>query len=124
MNHLDPRNYSWANNSTIYKWRSFLKVELLKERHFRSDWSGELLRECHAHEGILPRCVIPKSVSWAWMLFSPENTFLLLPEEHIPQAPSREWCIEKSFELYGRLHVITWFNSLPWKVPPFKIENY
>ena len=105
----------------MYEWRQFLKKSLLEERKYKSDLSGKYLKGCHMHEGIISRAVVPKSIKWQYLIFHPYNCFLLLPEEHIPNPPSREWSIEKSFEYYGEESVKNWFYGLPWKVIPFRI---
>lgn len=114
-----------VNNKNFSEWREYLKRELLFRRRYRSDFSGKLITEytgCHVHEGILPRAVVPKSVWWHYKIFHEFNCFLLLPEEHIPQAPSREWCIQHAYERYGREEVRDWMYGLPWKgEPPFKM---
>lgn len=112
-----------VNNKTIHGWRLFLKQELLKQRHYRSDFSGRLITEgtgCEMHEGIVTRAVVPKGIWWHYMIFHPYNCFLLLPEEHHP-APSKEWAISKAYALYGREAVREWFYGLPWKVVPFHL---
>jgi len=118
-------------NKAIADWRFELKMELLKKRGFRSDYSGKRITEntgCHLHEGILTRANVSRAAknadgeSWQYLIFHEVNCFLLLPEEHIPQPPSRDWCIQKSYEMYGRDAVREWFYSLPWKIrPPFKL---
>lgn len=111
--------------TTVYNWRFDLKKELLKKRNFRSDFSGKLITEatgCHMHEGIVTRGMVPKSISWHLLIYSEVNCFLLLPEEHIPQPPSREWCLQKAYEYYGRDAVREWFYGLPWKACPFQLE--
>jgi hypothetical protein len=124
MHALDPLNYDWASNATTYEWRKFLKETLLIERKYKSDLSGRLLyNTCHMHEGILQRSVVPKNLWWQILIFHPYNSFLLLPEEHIPCPPSRAWCAVNAFERYGKEAVVDWFYSLPFKRFPFKIEN-
>ena len=119
---LNPADFKWVDNNTIYKWRRYLKAELLRQRHFRSDWSGKsLLAGCHMHEGIITRATVPKSVRWHFLIYHPYNSILLLPEEHSPQPPSREWCIEKAYERYGEVFVKEWFYGLPFKVIPFEL---
>ena len=116
---LDPRNFPRLDT-----WRMELKDELLRRRGYRSDYSGLPLIDCDMHEGIITRAVVPKSTGWQRLIFHEYNCFLLLREEHIPQPPSREWCMLKSFERYGKVKVVEWFYSLPWKSVPFRIENY
>jgi hypothetical protein len=118
---LDPRQSKLKGNSNISKWRELLKEELLKKRKFKSDLSGQELYECHMHEGILTRANVPSCIKWSWMIFHEYNSFLLLPNEHIPNPPSREWCIERSFSLYGKDNVLEWYYSLPFKSFPFRI---
>ncbi len=76
------------------------------------------------HEGIISRAVVPKSVTWHWMIFSKYNCFILLPEEHIPSPPNREWAVRKAVEYYGKNAILAWYYSLPWKTVPFRIEAY
>lgn len=109
---LDSEAFAFAS---LYEWRQFLKKELLRKRKYRSDFSGKPLRQRHMHEGILTRANVPKNISWHIKIYHEYNCFLLLPEEHIPQPPSREWCILRSYELYGKDAVIEWYYSLPWK---------
>jgi hypothetical protein len=114
---LDPADHGVTNN-TLPAWRAVLKQELLKRRQYRSDFSGRLITYesgCEMHEGILSRAAVPKSVDWHWMIMSPYNCFLLLPEEHRPSPPSKEWAISKAYALYGRENVRRWFYGLPWK---------
>ena len=101
--------------TAVYEWRQFLKKELLKKRKYRSDLSGKPLTQCHMHEGILTRANVPKSIWWHVLIYHEINCFLLLPEEHIPQPPSREWCIQKAYDRYGSEVVQEWFYNLPWK---------
>lgn len=125
--YLSPENWIvpvTRNNYTQY--REWLKRELLFKRHYRSDWSGECLTissGCELHEGIVPRRVVPLSVSWHVLIYHEINSFLLLPAEHRPQPPSRSWCVGKAYELYGRDAVRNWFyNELKWKSkPPFQL---
>lgn len=123
MHNLDPRLH-WHLHNNIYSWRLFLKKQLLKERKGLSDLSGQRLWACEMHEGILSRANVPKSIWWHYYIYHPYNCFLLLPEEHRPHSPSREWAIHKAFERYGKEKVVRWFNGLPFKVKPFVIDNY
>lgn len=114
---------AWVTNKTLDDWRVVLKNYLLKERGYRSDLSGTVLFKtgCHMHEGIISRAVVPLSVSWHFMIHHPYNCFLLLPDEHLPQAPSRGWAVEKAYERYGRENVRAWYYGLPWKAVPFQL---
>lgn len=121
---LDPRSISVPY--TIPEWREALKWELLHRRNFRSDLSGKSLLpngclECEMHEGILTRANVPKSIKWSYMIFHEYNCFLLLPAEHRPLPPNREWCILKAYERYSPEKVRAWFYSLPFKVRPFEL---
>lgn len=118
---LDPLNCGWVFNYNIYEWRQTLKKDLLKQRNYKSDLSEKHLNSCHLHEGIIPRSVVPKGVWWHFLIFHPYNSSLLLVDEHTPAPPSREWCIEKSYELYGRDKVRFWYYHLPFKVFPFQL---
>lgn len=122
---LKPGDFLWVNNSTIYWWRWLLKIHLLHEREWVSDLSGmpfdPNMANCEMHEGIITRGTLPKSVEWHWRIYHPYNCFLLLPQEHRPNPPSREWAIETSFRYYGEDNVREWFYGLPWKVTPFQI---
>ena len=120
---LDPRLFG-VTNSKAGLWRIALKLEIAKRRKYLSDFSGKAFIDCDMHEGILPRVVVPKGIEWSFMIYHEYNCFLLLRAEHSPQPPSREWCIYKAFERYGKDQVCAWFYSLPWKSIPFKIENY
>ena len=111
-------------NSDTYYWRKALKYHLCNKFNYTSDLSGTPFKVCHLHEGILTRANVPKSLSWQWMIFHEYNCFLLTPEEHIPNPPSREWAVQKSFDKYGIDNVIQWFYSLPFKYHPFRIESY
>ena len=123
MKHLlDPRRYE-MDNSAIFEWRQHLKKQLLIERHYLSDWSGLRMIACDMHEGIITRGNVPKSLDWQWQIFHPYNSFLLMPEEHYPNPPSRAWCAVNAFERYGKDNVVEWFYSLPWKRVPFRVEN-
>lgn len=116
---LDPRYYAIND---VYTWRQFLKRELLTKRHWRSDLSGKKLTSCHMHEGIVTRATVPKSVKWHLLIFSEYNSFLLLPDEHSPMPPQRDWAIARAYALYGRDTVREWFyEQLPWKVIPFQL---
>ena len=118
----DPARVSWSEN--IFKWRAALKYWLWSEREGRSDLSGEILNHsCHMHEGILTRGDL-RGVRWQYLIFHPYNCFLLKPEEHIPEPPSREWAVLKSCSRYGEKNVVEWFNNLPFKVKPFRIEGF
>lgn len=116
----------WVNKNNFNQWRQFLKKELLHKRHYRSDFSGKALTlsaGCHLHEGIITRARVPLSVSWHVLIYNEINSFLLLPEEHIPQPPPPCWCVLRAYELYGRDAVRQWFyEELQWKnKPPFEI---
>ena len=113
----------WVDNDHIFEWRELLKRTLLNERGYRSDLSGRLLlySGCHLHEGILSRANVPKSVVWSYRIFHSVNCFLLTPDEHIPQPPSRAWCIEKAYARYGRETVRAWYYSLPFRSFPFQL---
>lgn len=113
---LDPRKFG-VSNTGIFQWRQFLKLVLLQRRMWKSDVSNRRLLSCEMHEGLIPRRMVPKSIQWHYMIFHEYNCFLLSPEEHRPQAPSREWCFNKAYKLFGRDNVVTWVDSLPWKVP-------
>jgi len=118
---LDPTLYK-VSNENIYEWRTFLKLELLKKRKFRSDLSGKsLVGNCDMHEGILTRANVPKSIDWSWQIYHEFNCFLLLREEHIPLPPDREWCIQKAYQLYGKREVRDWYYELPFKIFPFSL---
>lgn len=123
MHPYDPRQWlELSGNDNICKWRWFLKRHLLQERGFRSDLSGRsVLHRCEMHEGILSRAVVPRSVRWQWMIYHPYNCFLLLPEEHRPYPPNREWALQVAYARYGRVNVIEWFESLPFRYFPFKL---
>lgn len=123
---LDPAKNEWLTNDDIYIWRQIVKRALCEQRGWRSDLSGKRLIACHMHEGIVTRATVPKSVKWHYLIFHPINLFLLLPEEHIPQPPSREWAIEKACQRYGQSTVFYWFHNLPWKSgnPPFRLFNF
>ena len=122
---LSPLNwYKPVTHDNYGEWREYLKLKLLKKRHFRSDWSGKKITEstgAHMHEGIVTRANVPRNVEWFWMIFDERNSLLLLPEEHIPQPPPREWCTERLYKLYGREIVRHWFYNLPWKTVPFEL---
>ena len=112
-----------VDNNNFGLWREWLKRELLHKRHYRSDWSKRqitLQTGCEMHEGILSRASVPKGIWWHYKLYHEYNSFLLLPEEHRPQPPSRSWCIGYMSELYGKDILKEWFESLPWRSkPPF-----
>lgn len=115
---LDPDGWG-ATNATIYEWRQYLKRQLLIQRRYRSDLSGKLLHGgCDMHEGFVIRSDVPKNIWWQYKIFHPYNSFLLLPEEHRVQAPSREQCIEIAYARYGKENVLKWYYSLPFKVFP------
>lgn len=119
---LDPLNFGWATNDTIFEWRQFLKHTLLQERKYRSDMSGEPLYEtCEMHEGIISRNMIPKNIWWQILIFHPFNSFLLTVEQHRPSPPSKDWAVSKAYALYGRDAVRDWFDSLPFKTRPFRL---
>jgi len=111
------------SNENFSVWRDTLKRALLQERNYRSDLSGKLLiyNGCHLHEGIVSRATVPRGIWWHYRIFHSCNSILLLPDEHIPQPPSREWCVGKLYEYYGRDAVRDWFYSLPWKAIPFHL---
>jgi len=121
MYSLDPRDHAWVSNDTIYEWRKHLKLQLLEQRRYMSDYSGKYLIHVDMHEGILTRANVPKGVWWHYYIFHPYNCFLLLPEEHRFCAPSRQWCIQKAYDRYGRDNVKEWYDSLPFKSRPFKL---
>lgn len=119
MKPIDPRNHIFDD---LDAFRAFLKNELLERRHYQSDLSGKwLYGGCEMHEGILTRANVPRGIWWHYMIFHEFNCFLLLPEEHRPFPPSREWCIEKAYERYGREAVKAWYYSLPFKSFPFQL---
>lgn len=122
---LLPEDYEWARgNLSIPEWRALLKRELYRQREYKSDLSSlpiQSIHHCHLHEGIITRASIPFSVEWQWRIFASPNCFLLLPSEHIPNPPSREWAIERAYELYGRDVVRDWFYDLPFKSIPFQL---
>lgn len=121
---LNPADREWVDNSQIYAWRTLLKKHLLTERNLKSDLSGRRISNStgvHMHEGIISRAVVPKSVWWHYLIYHSYNSFLLLPEEHIPNPPSKQWAIEQAFARYGQENVCDWFYSLPWKAIPFRI---
>lgn len=122
MYSLDPRNIDWVDNTTIFPWRQYLKAELLRQRSGVSDYSLTHLKgKVEMHEGIVTRAVVPKNVHWHWMIYHPYNCFLLTPQEHREHGHEREWALKRSYDLYGHENVIEWFESLPWKVRPFKL---
>lgn len=125
MNYLSPDTYVLKiDNNTLGIWREYLKRELLFRRRYRSDWSGKLITlqtGCHLHEAILSRAVVPKSVWWHYKLHDERNCLLLLPDEHIPQPPSREWAIEYLYNKYGQDVIKEWYESLPFKSFPFQL---
>ncbi len=119
---LDPDNYTYLKTDS--EWREFLKIELLKKRGYKSDYSGKPITRntgCHLHEGILTRANVPMGIKWHRLIFHEYNCFLLLAEEHIPNPPSRQWCIDKSYELYGHDKVREWYYSLPFKSFQFQL---
>lgn len=115
MGILNPEFFD-VHNDTIYEWRQFLKFELLKKRNWKSDFSGKELKECHMHEGIIPRRMAPKNLWWHYKIFSEYNSILLLPSEHIPQPPSRQWCYNYLCNLYTPDIIDNWIASLPFKI--------
>jgi hypothetical protein len=124
---LDPR-VIWRNpsNERVEEWRETLKNALFLLRGRRSDYSGKYLVRGYEpyvemHEGILTRANVPKGIEWSWMIYHEMNCLLLLPEEHRPIPPSREWCINWAYELYGRWNVHKWYYSLPFKAFPFEL---
>lgn len=121
---LSPENL--INEKTVADWRFELKRKLLDKRGWRSDFSGKPITEatgCHMHEGIISRAKAPKNLLWHILIFHEINCFLLLPEEHIPKPPSREWCLQKAIEYYGHDVVKEWYYSLPYKGSrPFILE--
>ena len=119
---IDPNDF--IKEKAVYDYRFMLKRELLKKRGYKSDWSGKPISDvtgCHMHEGIVTRSMVPKSLWWQLLIFAEPNCFLLLPSEHIPNPPSREWAVMKAYEYYGRDVVREWFYSLPWKSVPFQL---
>jgi hypothetical protein len=121
MYSLDPRDHVWVDNDHIFEWRQYLKQELLQQRRYLSDYSGKYLTTCEMHEGLITRANVPKNVWWQIFIYHPYNCFLLLPEEHRLHGHEREWAVKKSYERYGRNAVVLWFESLPFKVRPFKL---
>lgn len=120
---LNPDDWG-VDNSQIFTWRQLLKLKLLEKRKFKSDWSGKIITcGCDLHEGILTRANVPKSIWWQYKIFHEYNCFLLLPHEHTPQPPSREWAIQKAYAYYGRDVVRDWYYSLPFKVFPFQLPS-
>ncbi len=123
---ISPEKY--INAKTVYNYRFELKMELLKKRGYRSDWSGLPITDasgCHMHEGIVPRSKVPKSLWWHMLIFAEPNCFLLLPDEHVPCLPhglTPEWCVQKAMEYYGHDVVKAWYDSLPFKSKPFIME--
>lgn len=122
---LFPETVEWASdNKAIFKWRALLKRELYRLRDYRSDLSGWPILSvdhCHMHEGILSRARVPLNIKWHWRIYCPYNCFLLLPHEHIPNPPPKEWAIEKAYGYYGRDNVREWFYNLPFKSVPFHL---
>lgn len=121
LHEYDPRRFRWVNNHSIFEWRNHLKLWLLKERNYKSDLSGKHLFTVEVHEGILTRANVPKNVWWQYFIFHPYNCFLLLPSEHRPQPPNREWCIQSAYARYGRDAVKSWYESLPFRARPFQL---
>lgn len=118
---LDPCLYpGYQSNDRTSEWRAFLKEVLLQKRKFASDLSGKSLERfgCHMHEGIIPRAVVPASIKWSWRIHCEYNIFLLTPDEHIPNPPSRSWCYGLACERYGKDVIDAWIESLPFKTPP------
>lgn len=121
---IKPEDF--IKESTVYDYRFKLKMELLKKRGYKSDWSGKPISDvtgCHLHEGIIQRNLVPKSIWWHLLIFSEMNSVLLLPEEHIPLVSglTREWCIQLMYDYYGRDAVREWFYGLPWRSIPFQL---
>ena len=119
---LNPSNF--PEYESLYDWRVFLKKELLKKRGYKSDYSGTPITRyvgVELHEGILTRANVYKGIYWSKMIYHEYNCFLLLQSEHIFRPPSRAWCIQKSYELYGREIVREWYYSLPFKAFPFQL---
>ena len=125
MRLLDPDNWLRpVTRDNYWEWRQHLKYELLKKRGYVSDFSGRPIRDwtgCHLHEGILTRANAPKNLPFFYKIFHEVNCLLLLPDEHIPSPPNREWCIEWAYEKYGRDIVRDWFYSIPYKKVPFEL---
>jgi hypothetical protein len=122
MHKLDPRANHWVRNENIYSWRLYLKRELLRQRGYVSDYSGKpFTGACEMHEGIITRANVPKNIHWHFYIYHPFNCVLLLPEEHRPKPPPREWCIQWAYEKYGREDVKAWYESLPFKARPFRL---
>lgn len=125
MKLFDPREWNRPiTRDNYWEWREYLKHGLLSKRRFKSDLSGRPIRDytgCHMHEGILTRANAPKNLPFFWMIFHEVNCLLLLPDEHIPQPPNREWCTEWAYENYGRDVVREWFYSIPYKKVPFEL---
>jgi len=121
---FSPENL--INKKTVADWRYELKMGLLEKRGYYSDYSGRPITDvtgCHMHEWLVTRAMIPKGIWWHLLIFHEVNCMLLLPDEHIPQPPSREWGVQWAYKMYGRDVVRDWFyNQLPWKLtPPFEL---
>lgn len=113
----DPRDYDWAEKD-VFRWRTFLRARLFDVRKGRSDLTlRSVSRGFDVHEGLIPRRLIPHSVSWQWMIFSSINCMMLLSEEHYPLPPSRIEAYWLSCVRHGKEVVDNWVDSLPWKVP-------
>lgn len=116
----DPRKYDWAAGD-ISRWRSFLRSRLYDLRKGRSDLT---FRNAGGgfdiHESLIPRRLIPRSISWHWMIFNSINCMILLPQEHIPFPPSRTESYWMACVRHGKEVVDAWIDGLPWKVPPDK----
>lgn len=117
---LDPADHDLTNDD-IFLWRNHLRERLLELRQYKSDFSGKPLYQVHMHEGIITRANVPKSLSWQILIFHPYNSVLLTPDEHIPNPPSREWCIQWAYRNFGRDAVRNWYYNLPFKKRPFEL---
>lgn len=119
---LDPDGIDrplYVGNNNLRHWRPALKWLLYERRGGVSDKSGHPLNgHCEMHEGIITRARVPRSVWWHYKIHHEYNCFLLLPKEHRPYPPSPDWCIARSFDLYGRETIEEWFYGLPWKGRP------
>lgn len=124
MELYDPRNFNVSNHN-VGSWRFKLKQYLLEKRDYKSDWSGKPLGDSfHMHEGIITRANVNRSIWWSFLIYHEVNCFLLLPEEHIPLVSglTRQWCVQRAYEMYGREAVRSWFYDLPFKFRPFELE--
>jgi hypothetical protein len=117
LHSLDPKDHNLTNDD-LFVWRNHLREKLLQQRRYVSDYSGEYLTRVEMHEGILTRANVPRNVWWHILIYHPYNSFLLLPDEHRPKCPSRQWCVQKAYERYGREAVRDWFYELPWRGKP------